>query len=541
MPNLTRLNERTQRPNACINFIKPDASCSPADQEIATDFLNRIAAQCFPIMKENLLSVMTLEEFPPNKEFLGRNFDGGECIQLVLKDMHGRWLSFKFVQMVMMHELAHCKQMNHSKLFWGVRNGFAKDMEGLWARKYFGEGLWGRGKELGRGLFVNDRIMEAGDTPEHLCGGTYRRAGARKRKRGQESGAQAKETYAERQQKRIKRKFGVHGDGAALGEDELVRGGLEASKRGQGKPRVAQSKRGRELRANAALARFDAMKQKQQVPPLVEHDEDSGSETEWDEDDASSTANFYNEDGVKIKDGSGHDLVKVCGDEGSEDDGAQNEMDDMRMLGSSQRKGNSENAAELMKSSPQSKTTVIDLDDGSETESELDEDRSGGLNPCEGAEGADDLLDGDKDSVAPKKTHAPASSGVRNDSENDKEAVRSLVTTDTSSIADHASHASDIQPPRTEAWSLPALTSACPICTTDNGPTSPLCLVCSHVLKPSLLKDSWRCKNEPCKGSKYVNPGDFGRCGVCASLKPTKPADAGRPMGVVSADVLRWD
>ena len=97
-----RLNERTQRPNACINFIKPLTSATPDDQKIAKNFLERIAAQCYPIMKKDYLSVMALEEYEPNPEFLGRNFNAGEVIQLVLKDKSGRWLSFKFVQMVMM-------------------------------------------------------------------------------------------------------------------------------------------------------------------------------------------------------------------------------------------------------------------------------------------------------------------------------------------------------------------------------------------------------------------------------------------------------
>ncbi len=55
-------------------------------------------------MKEHHLSVMTLEEYEPNPEFLGRNFNSGEVIQLVLKARSGRWLSFNSVQMVMMHE-----------------------------------------------------------------------------------------------------------------------------------------------------------------------------------------------------------------------------------------------------------------------------------------------------------------------------------------------------------------------------------------------------------------------------------------------------
>jgi DNA-dependent metalloprotease WSS1 len=55
-------------------------------------------------MKEHSLSIMTLEEHEPNREFVGRNFNGGEIIQLVLKNRSGRWLPFNTVQLVMMHE-----------------------------------------------------------------------------------------------------------------------------------------------------------------------------------------------------------------------------------------------------------------------------------------------------------------------------------------------------------------------------------------------------------------------------------------------------
>lgn len=57
-----------------------------------------------PIMKRNYLSVRSLEEYEPNREFVGRNFNAGEVIQLVLKSQSGRWLPFNYVQMVMMHE-----------------------------------------------------------------------------------------------------------------------------------------------------------------------------------------------------------------------------------------------------------------------------------------------------------------------------------------------------------------------------------------------------------------------------------------------------
>ena len=60
-------------------------------------------------MKKHRLAIMSLEEYEYNTEFLGRNFNGGEVIQLVLKSRTGNWLPVRFVQMVMMHELAHCK------------------------------------------------------------------------------------------------------------------------------------------------------------------------------------------------------------------------------------------------------------------------------------------------------------------------------------------------------------------------------------------------------------------------------------------------
>lgn len=75
-------------------------------------------------MREHHIYVMSLEEYEPNREFVGRNFNAGEVVQLVLKSpvsgkhyeralnkltlelfkSTGRWLPFDYVQMVMMHE-----------------------------------------------------------------------------------------------------------------------------------------------------------------------------------------------------------------------------------------------------------------------------------------------------------------------------------------------------------------------------------------------------------------------------------------------------
>jgi hypothetical protein len=517
---ITRLNERTQRPNPLINFVK-------APDPTSLDFLNRIAAQCYPVMKQHHISVMSLEEFPANNEFLGRNFNAGEVIQLVLKDKQGRWLGFKFVQMVMMHELAHCKQMNHSKFFWQVRNGFAGEMEGLWAKKYVGEGMWGRGKDLVTGAFVQDRELAQGDVPEHLCGGTYRRKGRKRKRSGQtQTGEQAEEkqklTYAERQQKRIAKKFGVHGEGAALGDDEMVRGALESAsgKRHAGKPRVANSKRGRELRAQAALARFGAAKTEpvkeepgiKEEPYIKQEPEDSETDSDWDD------AEFGGH-----QSGGETGMIKVCGDEGEDEDGAHNEMDDLRKMGQKA----SANVKEI-ESKPsrlnttatkppavptQDETNTVNQHVGSETESETD------------------------DTVAATaETGKPTTSSSAN----------------TLSQTTHAAQSNDgdeVIKPTTERTASTDQPGTCSICSLVNDPSSPTCIACSNVLQPSLMPDHWRCKSEACQGGSYINAGDAGRCGVCGAQKPKQggvasgrtAAGGARPVGVIEGDVLRWE
>ena len=156
----------------------------------------------------------------------------------------------------MMHELAHCVQMNHGREFWKVCNAYKAELKGLWAKSYTGDGLWGRGQTLLSGEYHCGGRMEDEILPANLCGGTFRSSRRRKRKSGD---AGLKETYAEAQQRRIKKKFGVNGQ--ALGEDEETKLRLEKGKKVKGKPRVAGSARGRDLRAAAALARIDQVKE----------------------------------------------------------------------------------------------------------------------------------------------------------------------------------------------------------------------------------------------------------------------------------------
>jgi hypothetical protein len=275
-------------------------------------------------MREHHLSVTTLEEYEPNREFVGRNFNAGEVIQLVLRSRSGRWLPFNYVQMVMMHELAHCVQMNHSRAFWAVRNAYAEQMLVLWGRSYTGEGLWGRGALLATGLWERDAAPADESLPEHLCGGTYRSRRGRKRK--------PKVSYREQKERRIRKKFGVKGE--VLGEDEGVKRKLEG-KSIAAKPRVAGSARGRELRAAAALARFEAVKKeevKREEKEVVVIDEDdietaSEAETESGDEDGDDATEA---DGRKILDGKGHRMVKVCEDENPDDADAKNELSELK-------------------------------------------------------------------------------------------------------------------------------------------------------------------------------------------------------------------
>ena len=298
--------------------------------------MERIAAICHPIMKANHLSIMTLEEHEANTEFVGRNFNAGEIIQLVLKSYRtGQWLSFRTVQMVMMHELAHCNQMNHSRAFWKVRNQYAGELRGLWQKGYTGDGLWGRGQTLLSGEYDRGGRAEEDLLPDHLCGGAYRSARRRKRRRAKPASGNGTETYAEKKQRRIAKKFGVTGQ--ALGGDSEVRVKLEKGQDIKAQPRVANSSRGRELRVAAALARFGQQKEegtKEEASKAandgIRDDSSSGTQDEYEEGDDGSEGSHAETSNVTDQHGRG--MIRVCGTEDQDDVHVKEEMDELRGL-----------------------------------------------------------------------------------------------------------------------------------------------------------------------------------------------------------------
>lgn len=460
-----RINERTQRPNAHINFIR---TLPGPTAKTAEEILNRVAAICYPFMKSNMILVQALEEFPFNREFVGRNFNAGEVIQLVLRDRNGMWLPQRMIEMVMVHELAHCKQMNHSAAFWKVRDAYAQDLRALWAKGYKGEGMWGCGRDLDTGaLQPEDR--DPSDIPEHVCGGTYGRRSSKKRRRG---GNTTKTfTYAERKQRRILKKFGAGGQ--SLGADEDTKVKLEGGIPKKGKPRVAGSARGRELRAAAALARFDTVK-KENIE--IKEETPSDSETDDDEIEYVEGAAAIDVDGKEMTDEKGRAFVRICEDEDAKDGNAQREMDELQILNESK---------------PKSKPKT------SSTPSLIEPEGPGSLGYS-----AESLKpSGSKSNLASNRATKAKSfgQGYHIDNTNGRPAVRSPGP-----------------PPAPRA--APAITT-CAICSLENEVRSLTCTACAHVLNPDLDSKHWSCASAACKSSSYINAGDVGRCGICGASR----------------------
>lgn len=368
--------------------------------------------------------------------------------------------------MVMMHELAHCVQMNHGREFWKVRNQFAGELRELWGKGYTGDGFWGRGKTLLSERYEHQGSWEEEVMPERLCGGTFRTRRGRKRKRG----VKAEElSYAERQQRRIEEKFGQNGQ--QLGGEEETRVKLENGKKPKGKPRVAGSARGRELRAAAALARFGTQKEEEvkKEEATGASDSDSGSDFE----DAKLEKEAIDLNGSKLLDGKGRGMVKVCEDETEDDVHVKQEMDELHDLS----------------------ITPIESHDEATHRSRRQQ---------------------------PSLKHETDSQRKNPTTDNDTRATPVTIKHETSPqpAAPQPKRPSPESGAQKESEISPT-DSSCPICSMANETSALVCVACSHVLQPRLMPGSWRCQSSVCQGSKYLNAGDCGICGVCGSSKPT--------------------
>ena len=539
---IQRINAQRPQPSSQIIFIKP---LPGPDQKYAQDFLERIAAICHPIMKANHLSIMTLEEHEPNPEFIGRNFNAGEIIQLVLKAPYtGHWLSFKSVQIVMMHELAHCLQMNHAGAFWKVNNQFKGELKELWRKGYAGDGLWGRGQTLLSGEYHTGSIMENEVLPANLCGGTFRSSRRGKRKRAVEK---PKETYAERQQRRIKKKFGMNG--TALGDDESRRVKLENGKKPKGKPKVAGSARGRELRAAAALARFDQVQEEQ----LKEEDrkELDDSETESEGSNTEGEKEAVNADGSRMRDVKGRGLIKVCEGEDQDDIDVKREIEELQRLNNNAPSPRPDDRTVARQqqaskhSQPQSRATTNQANISASGDSshfnlydiplyvekkEVPVRRKPNINTPPTKSQPTDHVGAHLAHVfasGPPNSPLPSTSSWENhhheQPSTSEEAPTPQPPTRRSPLPSPLTKPSPSPSPSpspipTSNPSNPTETT-CPICSMTNEYSAHLCIACSHVLDTQRVTRYWRCQSDSCRGSEYINAIDCGVCGICGSRR----------------------
>lgn len=470
-----------------------------------------------------------------------------------------------------MHELAHCQQMNHSRNFWKARNKFADELRELWTKGYTGDGLFGRGQSLYSGQYTEEAAPAVDDSPEHLCGGVYRSGGG---KRGRKAGANTSQlTYAEKKQRRIEKKFGK--GGVSLGGNEDGRVKLENGKKPKGKPRVAGSVRGRELRAAAALARFETPGKDLQV----DDDDETASEDDYDEPTIKIEA--MDGDGNTILNDKGKSFVKVCGDEDPEDDdGARQEMAE---LGSFAKARSTEPEPEpkpkkrimttINKSSTRTKnagrqsakaqqTTVPSegystaksaserkkIYNDESTESEAETEAPAIKVPVTLIDDEETASEAEEGSGSRKQRHSTTGPAMKAASEDRSDSTRHEPVSSTTSsdqglitIApaglidpDDAAPKFPAAPAETDASfvavSTPPVSTTtvattvansgiCPICSLENDLDALKCAVCSHVLAPSSLPGCWPCQSEGCKRLGYLNVGDNGICGLCGAPK----------------------
>ena len=510
--NTLRLNHQAStHPNERIVFIKPlpRAPTDQASYDLADTFLRAIAAQCLPIMKKHYLSVTTLEEYEPNPEFIGRNFNNGEVIQLVLRSKYGGWMPFKMVQRVMMHELAHNTHMNHGKGFWVENNKLSNEMRELWAQNYTGEGFWGNGHSLAdlQAVAGNNTMPSEELADLQVCGGTFRSRG-RKRKR---AGGQQDLTWKEKRDRRIEKRFGRNGQ--ALGEDEMSRMMLEVGKKGSvgGKPRVANSKRGRELRAAAALARFGTNKAE---PEAHKQEEDDDSDDDYDDVDVKGE-DAKDLNGQRLLDSMGFGMLRVCG--GKDEDGngihVKREIDELFELGNDQ--GTS--------TRPQQHTP--DVQPASESEqghgplrSQPDDTVSHATTSTKHSRNP--IYDIPQYRGSPTPPPSPLTTPLAQPKAKPSITIHRLPTSVLREI-----NSSAPTPPAAPAEHKEAPASlldvGCPICSLSNDRLNPTCMACGHVLDARKDPRSWRCSSEACQRSAYVNAGDCGMCGLCGAGRET--------------------
>jgi hypothetical protein len=335
----------------------------------------------------------------------------------------------------------------------------------LWEKNYTGDGFWGRGKTLLSGQYEPVSGLRTEEiVPRSLCGGTFRSSRGRKRKRKGDGSAGADKSllsYAERQQRRIAKKFGTNG--VKLGDDSETRVKLEDGKKAKGKPRVAGSARGRELRAAAALARFGSQKEGSGKKEEPEPDEVVDSETDSEEHEGltmdEKNGSELNDSRLSL-DPQSKGMIKVCEDEDQSDIHVKQEMQELQDL----------NEIDLHPTTTTTTTTKATK------------------------------------TIAPKQETPP---------------VKIEKTPPSKNAIVHTTHTQSNPLPSSPIQAIPPIIPKChcPICSLANDPSATICIACAHVLNRDVHPEHWRCTSLACRESEYINSRDYALCGVCGARR----------------------
>ena len=417
--------------------------------------------------------------------------------------------------------------MNHSKAFWVVRNAYSEEMRKLWMKGYTGEGLWGRGNKLSTAQFEANTMRPNEPLPEKLCGGTY--ASRKRRKKIQGPRKLTAEDRKAQRERRILKKFGPGGN--TLGSDDFKKRKLENGKALAAKPRVAASNRGRELRAAAALARFEqAQKDDERKPKLEEMlsgSDNSASETDSDGEDVI----LVDVNGNKLVDGNGRGLIKVCEGQGQDDKDSCEEVRELNRL-------RSFGLQRVMPSSTSFSTSQSSTGRNSNTKTPTDLGKTG-VDSGNGTWTGDMTEEGDFNSKSAKPSTTRFASNHDRTPTNPNPALARKATDKKPAIATN-------EKSMMGKTSVPAAGRAicngikkrdgandpnhhgmkdesCTACSFINKGLSATCAMCSHVLRPSSIPGgTWRCQSPLCVGqaSKFLNAADYGTCRVCGARRP---------------------
>ncbi|KAG8839780.1 hypothetical protein FRB91_006796 [Serendipita sp. 411] len=281
-----RFNTKEANPNPHINFIT-SLNAEGAPMEAARETLRALAAQVRPVMKKHRLEINSLEEYEHNNVFLGRNWNAGETVELVLRRADGTFYSTPQLLNVFCHELSHIRHMNHGASFWAYYRQLRKEVAALQRANYFGDGFWSSGQVLRDGA-REDRVREVEDLPEYLCGGAQsqsppkRNTGRKRTAKRQGEPSSSRRARKPKAGSRVKSRNAFQGNGKALNADENAESRRQL---GTGFRKQAGSKRARDIRVAAIEARLNKLQGEGSLASssTLHHSEEEGSTDDEDE------------------------------------------------------------------------------------------------------------------------------------------------------------------------------------------------------------------------------------------------------------------